>query len=333
MTLASTYIPHSPRNLQACCDCCGVRLEDAHTALADARATTQLLARYIGADDDFADRWAHCYAQSLHVEWPALAADPGCVKPRGAAPFEGAADTYVGRLAAHLAAVGGTGGTDSYLEVLDRALIDRILALHEMDELISLARDLGLSREQTDAAHRDYLDALVRQAWVDGKAADAEDRRPRRHRRVARHRRAGTARVHPDRGGQSGRPGRLRLQPACSPPSPSSPTTVSSSRERRMHRTASSCAQRRSRWACGRCLPSAARPRWSWRPTRTPSAARHARRESAACPSSTSPPTSGSPTACRSSSGSSAVGAPLRLRTCSLRRVTPADPAAAPVGA
>ena len=58
--------------------------------------------------------------------------------------------------------------------MLDRALIDRIIALHEMDELIGLARDLGLSREQTDVAHRDYLDALVRQAWADGRLTDAE---------------------------------------------------------------------------------------------------------------------------------------------------------------
>ena len=174
MTLASTYIPHSPRNLQACCDCCGVELLDAHSALADARATTQLLGRYISVDEDFAERWAHCYAQSPHVDWPALAADASCVRPRGADAAGGAADTYVGRLAAHLPAVGGSGVTDSYLEVLDRALIDRILALHEMDELVALARDLGLSRQQTEVAHRDYLDALVRQAWGDGTLNDAE---------------------------------------------------------------------------------------------------------------------------------------------------------------
>lgn len=58
--------------------------------------------------------------------------------------------------------------------MLDRALIDRILALHEMDELIGLARDLGLSQQQTEAAHRDYLDALVRQSWGDGAQSDAE---------------------------------------------------------------------------------------------------------------------------------------------------------------
>ena len=174
MTLASTYIPHSPRNLQACCDCCGVELLDAHSALADARATTQLLGRYISVDEDFADRWAHCCAQSLRVDWPALAADPGCMKPRDSCGAGGPADTYVGRLAAHLPAVGGSGVTECYLEVLDRALIDRILALHEMDELVGLARDLGLSQQQTEVAHRDYLDALVRQAWGDGALSDAE---------------------------------------------------------------------------------------------------------------------------------------------------------------
>jgi DNA polymerase III subunit epsilon len=174
MTLASTYIPHSPRNLQACCDCCGVELRDAHSALADARATTQLLGRYIGVDDEFADRWSHCFALSLRVQWPALAADRTRVKPRGESASDGTRETYVGKLAAHLPAVGGSGVTDSYLEVLDRALIDRILALHEMDELIGLARDLGLSTEQTDLAHRGYLDALVRQAWSDGVLTDAE---------------------------------------------------------------------------------------------------------------------------------------------------------------
>ena len=250
MTLASTYIPHSPRNLQACCDCCGVELRDAHSALADARATTQLLGRYISVDDDFADRWAHCYAQSLHVEWPALVADRACVRPRGAAAAVGAADTYVGRLAAHLPAVGGSGVTDSYLEVLDRALIDRILALHEMDELIGLARGLGLSREQTDIVHRDYLDALVRQAWADGALTDAE---------------TSDLRVVADllgiaepelqvsiraavRGVGGPAPPAVRL----SGPSLSSPATASSSPARRRASAATSSATRPGGSACGR---------------------------------------------------------------------------------
>ena len=56
-----------------------------------------------------------------------------------------------GAPAARLPACGGSGATDSYLEVLDRALIDRVLTLHEVDELIELALSLGLSRQQTEA--------------------------------------------------------------------------------------------------------------------------------------------------------------------------------------
>lgn len=173
MTLASTYIPHSPRNLQACCSCCGVELTDAHSALADARATTELLARYIGLDNEFSERWADRFAASLAVPWPAMSSDQTCCRPRGECGAD-AAETYVGRLAAHLPSFGGGGVTDSYLELLDRALIDRVLALHEIDELIAFAKDLGLSQEQAVVAHHDYLAALARQAWADRALTDEE---------------------------------------------------------------------------------------------------------------------------------------------------------------
>jgi DNA polymerase-3 subunit epsilon len=174
MTLASTYLPRSPRNLQACCDCCGVDLRDAHSALADARATTQLLGRYISSDSEFAERWADRCAASLSIPWPALPADRAAALPRSS-PGVGSADvSYTGRLASRLQATGGSGVVDSYLEVLDRALIDRVLALHEIDELIDLALALGLSREQLDIAHRAYVRALVRQAWADSVVTDEE---------------------------------------------------------------------------------------------------------------------------------------------------------------
>lgn len=174
MTLASTYLPHSPRNLQACCECCGVELQDAHSALADARATTQLLCHYIAGDAEFVEHWSDCFAASLSVPWPALPADPSRVLPRSSVGVASADESYMGKLASRLPATGGSGVVDSYLEVLDRALIDRVLALHEIDELIDLALSLGLSREQTDAAHRVYLQALVQQAWADGVVTDEE---------------------------------------------------------------------------------------------------------------------------------------------------------------
>ncbi len=168
MTLASTYLPQSPRNLGACCFCCGLEIGDAHSALADARAATGLLCHYLASDERFDDHWSEWLAASLGVAWPVLPADRGRVLPRGARGADRANESYVGKLAARLPAFGGSGATDSYLDVLDRALIDRVLTLHEIDELIELATSLGLSREQTDAAHDSYMAALARQAWADG---------------------------------------------------------------------------------------------------------------------------------------------------------------------
>jgi DNA polymerase-3 subunit epsilon len=168
MTLASTYLPQSPRNLGACCSWCGLEIGDAHSALADARAATGLLCHYMAADERFDDHWSEWLAASLSLAWPVLPADRGRVLPRGAQEPDRANESYVGKLAARLSACGGSGATDSYLDVLDRALIDRVLTLHEIDELIELATSLGLSREQTDAAHDSYVAALARQAWADG---------------------------------------------------------------------------------------------------------------------------------------------------------------------
>jgi DNA polymerase III subunit epsilon len=173
MSLAGAYLPVSRRNLGACCACCDIPLRDHHSALADARAAASLLCYYIGCDDGFDARWAQRLQASLAVEWPELGVATSCLLPRGRRT-EHATQSYIGRLAARLPVSGRSGLVESYLEVLDRALIDRVLTLHEMDELLELATSLGLSREQTDAAHSDYVDALVRLAWTDGVVTDEE---------------------------------------------------------------------------------------------------------------------------------------------------------------
>ena len=252
MTLASTYIPHSPRNLQACCDCCGVELRDAHSALADARATTQLLGRYIGVDADFADRWSHCSAASL--PWsgrrspPTAAASSHVAKPSQATwptPTSAGSPRTCRRSAAPASPTAisrcSTGRSSIASWRCTRWTSSSVWRVTS-----------GLSREQTDIAHRDYLDALVRQAWSDGRADRRGDRGSPRRRGSARHRRVGAAGVHPGCGGGSGRAGRLRLRPARRRLRPRA------RRPHRLHRrgaaasAANSCATRPSRWVCGR---------------------------------------------------------------------------------
>ena len=173
MRLASHYLPGAPRNLLGCCSCCGYAIEDAHSALADARAAAHLLREYMDADTAFPRRWWGEIDASLRLTWPTLPSDRSRLVGRTQSDG-GAGQSYLARLAARLPADGGSGTLDDYLEVLDRALIDRVLTLHEIDELVELASSLGLSQDQIDAAHRRYIEAMLRLAKADGIISDDE---------------------------------------------------------------------------------------------------------------------------------------------------------------
>lgn len=167
MRLAGLYLPEGPRILATCCDCIGCRVESAHAALADARATARLLAHYIAADDDFAASWCDAIGPAQSGAWPSLPSSSGrCVtRPRSAASQR---DHFLGRLAVRTPRSEIHPEANSYLTLIDRALLDRHLSRHEEDELVSLAELLGLSREEAVALHAKYLKALGRLALADG---------------------------------------------------------------------------------------------------------------------------------------------------------------------
>ncbi|WP_449060554.1 hypothetical protein [Planomonospora algeriensis] len=63
---------------------------------------------------------------------------------------------------------------DSYLALLDQALLDRHISATEADALVRLATDLGLTRADAQRLHRDYLTALAHAALADGVVTTAE---------------------------------------------------------------------------------------------------------------------------------------------------------------
>ncbi|GAB3887017.1 hypothetical protein GCM10027612_25100 [Microbispora bryophytorum subsp. camponoti] len=65
---------------------------------------------------------------------------------------------------------------DSYLALLDQVLLDHHISAAEADALVALASDLGLSREDLDRLHHDYLTALAEAALADGVVTVAERR-------------------------------------------------------------------------------------------------------------------------------------------------------------
>lgn len=166
MRLASCYLPDGPRTLEACCDSIGCPVECAHAALDDARATAKLLAHYMRTDAGFADSWLEVIAAAQTSEWPAIP----CVRVVRVSRTTARAfrdQHFLGRLASRAPRSEMHPEANSYLSLLDRALLDRQISRHEEDELVSAAEMMGLSRNDAVALHRLYLLTLGKMALED----------------------------------------------------------------------------------------------------------------------------------------------------------------------
>jgi DNA polymerase III subunit epsilon len=143
MRLASRYLPAGPRTLEACCDCIGCRIESAHAALEDARATSRLLSHYIRMDGDFLQSWAEVISDAQRGDWPRIPAGEAVrVSRQTAAAATG--QHFLARLASRAPRSEVHPEANSYLALLDRALLDRQLSRHEQDELVSVAEINGI---------------------------------------------------------------------------------------------------------------------------------------------------------------------------------------------
>jgi DNA polymerase-3 subunit epsilon len=69
---------------------------------------------------------------------------------------------------------GSGGDSDAYLAVLDAVLEDRVITPDETGQLTQLAAQLGITRDASHQAHRDYLGHVSAAAWRDGTVTDSE---------------------------------------------------------------------------------------------------------------------------------------------------------------
>ncbi len=174
-----TYLPHlSRRRLPDCCWASGIRLEDAHTALGDARATAKLLASYLDPHVGRPPAAKHrtLPARAATVAWPAVPRGQVPVALRGpAGPL--AVPAAPGLLATLLTDLpvssavedGAPETTKAYLELLAEVLEDGVLTADEAASLADLAKLYALTHEQVHAAHRGFLLSLAHKAVEDGR--------------------------------------------------------------------------------------------------------------------------------------------------------------------
>lgn len=173
MEWAPAFLSAQSRRLVDCCSAAGIRLDHAHSALGDARATAGLLAVYLSCCG-FPTPWHQANELCAAYPWPECFAEPSAVslvqRSSGRARRP---DEWLDRIVARLPRA-ETAGVDAYLELLGRALVDRDLSVHEQVELVALAESLGLGREQLLDVHRSYLNAMGALALADGVVTEDE---------------------------------------------------------------------------------------------------------------------------------------------------------------
>lgn len=171
MAMSERYLWSPSRSLAACCAAAGIRQENAHSALHDARAAAGLLGYIIRAAER-PEPWSGLFDGGR--AWPGM--PPGCGRTRQRSASEVRSPSFLSRLVDRLPRVSDLPHADEYLAVLDRALIDRHLSASEQDALLDLAESLGLSLDTALELHRRYLPALGQAAWEDGVVTDPERR-------------------------------------------------------------------------------------------------------------------------------------------------------------
>jgi DNA polymerase III subunit epsilon len=170
MNIAGTALPGSARSLLDCCEWVGLALKEWHTALADARAAGTLLQYYLAHTPELV-RLTGNHVQAASWQWPQLPSEP--ITPVLRSPRGHVEPHFLARMVDRMPRA-ATPMADSYLAMLDAALLDRHISATEGDALIELAYELGLHSCEVIQAHLDYLHALTQAAWQDGVVTETE---------------------------------------------------------------------------------------------------------------------------------------------------------------
>jgi DNA polymerase-3 subunit epsilon len=155
----------SGKKLNLACDHLGISLGQHHRALADARATAELVRRI--AADPFLDDPASVKGLSTPHNPRTLRREGVGTQPE---------DGYLPRVVSKLDYPPLPGAVISYLDMLDWVLDDLVVTATEREELINVASSLGLTGEDVERAHSEYLEALITAANRDGIITAEEER-------------------------------------------------------------------------------------------------------------------------------------------------------------
>lgn len=170
-TSRQVFSDASSFKLERLCDYLDIELKQAHSALHDARATSELFERLVGQDPGVVSTVSDVFA----VDRDLSGESPRILTRSEFEQIQVDRDSPLGAILERLPSVEAREeGEQAYAEMLDEILMDRIVSDEELDSLLSLANDYGINQEQAQSIHRDYLKHLVRYALLDDVITDRE---------------------------------------------------------------------------------------------------------------------------------------------------------------
>jgi len=195
MVLARQFMPGQPVSLKNVLSIMGIENRAAHTALADAEATAAVLQRFVQARPDIVDYAEPLYfvpaqlAQLRISDVPLLERNnvraTGDVAAAGTAADSTATGTaadqqtsekqWLQELAQHVPRTGDE-ASDKYIGFLVQAMVDGRLDMRELSKLHGIAAEHGLSADDVNMLHEQYLQQLIVQAWADSVVTEQERR-------------------------------------------------------------------------------------------------------------------------------------------------------------
>lgn len=164
--------------LSECCRDYGISVEgEPHRALSDARATAQLLTCLLSDHP----REVKKLSQLVPIRWPVIPATGKQPLTRDESRIrQTERPTFLQRLlerrSDHPLPEATEGAVIAYGALLDRAFEDRRVDDLEADALVEMATRWGLSTDQIEHAHSNYLNQLASAALADGNVTEAERR-------------------------------------------------------------------------------------------------------------------------------------------------------------
>lgn len=195
MVLARQFMPGQPVSLKNVLSIMGIENRAAHTALADAEATAAVLQRFVQARPDIVDYAEPLYfapaqlAQLRISDVPLLERNDvraaGDVAAAGTAADSTATGTaadqqtsekqWLQELAQHVPRTRDE-ASDKYIGFLVQAMVDGRLDMRELSKLHGIAAEHGLSADDVNMLHEQYLQQLIVQAWADSVVTEQERR-------------------------------------------------------------------------------------------------------------------------------------------------------------